>query len=87
VNEPQLTAAVVGIIARLDHIEQALQSADPHGYTPYAGAASGMPEPSGVPDEIVSLVRAGLRLEAIKRYRALTGADLAQAKAVIQQVD
>jgi ribosomal protein L7/L12 len=37
----------------------------------------------GVPEEIVELVRAGKTQEAIKRYRALNGATLDEARAAI----
>jgi hypothetical protein len=40
-------------------------------------------EPEGVPEEILELVRRGKTLEAIKRYRALNGASLDEAKAFI----
>lgn len=39
--------------------------------------------PEGVPDEIAELVRAGKTLEAIRRYRALNGATLDEARAYI----
>lgn len=39
--------------------------------------------PGGVPGEIIELARAGKNLEAIKRYRALNGATLDEARAVI----
>ncbi len=39
--------------------------------------------PGGVPDEIIELVRAGKKNEAIKRYRALNGATLDEALAFI----
>jgi hypothetical protein len=40
-------------------------------------------QPGGVPEEIRELVRAGKTLEAIKRYRALNGATLDEARAFI----
>ena len=40
-------------------------------------------QPGGVPDEIRELVHAGKTLEAIKRYRALNGATLDEARAFI----
>jgi hypothetical protein len=40
-------------------------------------------DPAHVPTEVVELARAGKRKEAIVRYRALTGADPAQAIAVV----
>jgi hypothetical protein len=42
--------------------------------------------PSGVPDEIAELVRAGKTLKAIKRYRALNGATLDEARAYIAKL-
>jgi hypothetical protein len=41
---------------------------------------------AGVPHEIVELVRAGNTMEAIKRYRALNGATLDEARAFIAQL-
>ena len=40
----------------------------------------------GVPEEIVELVRAGKTLQAIKRYRALNGATLDEARAAIARL-
>ena len=39
--------------------------------------------PGGVPDEILDLVRRGKTVEAVKRYRALNGATLDEARAFI----
>ncbi len=44
------------------------------------------PAPEGPDAEIVALVQAGNKLEAIKRYRELTGADLATAKLAVDQM-
>ena len=44
------------------------------------------PAPEGPDAEIVALVRAGNKIEAIKRYRELTGADLATAKVAVEQL-
>jgi hypothetical protein len=41
---------------------------------------------AGVPDEIAELARAGKTLEAIKRYRALNGATLDEARAAIAKL-
>lgn len=43
-------------------------------------------QPGGVPQEIVELVRAGKTFEAIKRYRALNGATLDEARAAIAKL-
>ena len=44
------------------------------------------PAPEGPDDDVVALVQAGNKLEAIKRYRELTGADLATAKLAVDQM-
>jgi large subunit ribosomal protein L7/L12 len=41
---------------------------------------------SGVPREVVALVRAGKAIAAIKLYRELTGAGLSEAKAVVESL-
>jgi ribosomal protein L7/L12 len=43
-------------------------------------------EPGGVPEEVVELVRAGKIKQAIKRYRALNGATLEEARAAIAKL-
>lgn len=42
--------------------------------------------PGGIPQEIVDLVHAGKKLEALKAYRALNGASLDEAKAAIDRL-
>jgi hypothetical protein len=42
--------------------------------------------PGGVPEEIIELVRAGKKLQAVKRYRALNGATLDEARAFIAKL-
>ena len=46
-------------------------------------AAGGTATSDGVPQEIVDLARAGKTIEAITRYRALSGATLNEARSVI----
>jgi ribosomal protein L7/L12 len=66
-----------GLAKRLDYIEEHLV---------HLGEAVGFryaPMNSGVPPEVKELVRAGKTLEALRRYREVTGASLEQAKAVV----
>lgn len=42
------------------------------------------PPSEGVPQEIVDLVHAGNKLEAIRQYRILTGASLEDARNVVE---
>jgi hypothetical protein len=41
---------------------------------------------SGVPDDVVQLVRDGKLIHAIKRYRDVTGTDLETAKRVVEGI-
>lgn len=43
-------------------------------------------QPGGIPQDVVELARAGKTVEAIKRYRALNGATLDEAKAAIAKL-
>lgn len=50
-----------------------------------------MPSPAAmasaqVPEDVLALVRQGNKIGAIKRYRELTGADLASAKDFVDQL-
>lgn len=47
---------------------------------PYAAAAS------AAPPDVVALVRAGKKLDAVRRYRELTGADFVTARDVIDGI-
>jgi ribosomal protein L7/L12 len=69
-----LAPRLQALTERLDHIERHLADvARKEGYH-YA------PFDSGLPAEVVELARAGKTLEAVKRYRAVTGASLDQAR-------
>ena len=68
---------IQGLAKRLDYIEEHLvHLGEAVGYR-YA------PMNSGVPPEVKELVRVGKTLEALRRYREVTGASLEQAKAVV----
>ena len=68
---------IQGLAKRLDYIEEHLvHLGEAVGYR-YA------PMNSGVPPEVKELVRSGKTLEALRRYREVTGASLEQAKAVV----
>jgi ribosomal protein L7/L12 len=66
-----------GARARLDHIEKQLQALFPDSYVPFAAAA-------GMPAAVVALARAGNVIAAIKEYRQITGAGLAEAKKAVE---
>jgi ribosomal protein L7/L12 len=64
---------------RLDRIEAQLKLIAQTEGVPYATYAESL----NVPDEVVALARDGKQLDAIKRYRELTGANIDQAREVI----
>jgi ribosomal protein L7/L12 len=55
-----------------------------------ASQLAGEPVGSGavaVPEDVVALARAGKSLEAVKRYREVSGATLDEAQAVIRDIN
>ena len=68
-----------GARARLDYIETQLQALFPDSYVPFAEASA-----SGLPSAVVALARAGNMIAAIKEYRSITGAGLAEAKQAVE---
>ena len=70
-----------GARARLDHIEKQLQMLFPEGYVSFAESG-----PAGMPATVVELARAGNLIGAIKEYRSITGAGLAEAKKAVEDI-
>jgi ribosomal protein L7/L12 len=70
-----------GARARLDYIETQLQSLFPDSYVPFAVASA-----AGMPSAVVELARAGNLIAAIKEYRQITGAGLAEAKKAVEDI-
>ncbi|HWF69954.1 MAG TPA: hypothetical protein VG187_10380 [Mycobacterium sp.] len=69
---------------RLDYIEQHLAriaAAVGQTYTPMKAAAA-----VGIPAEVQELVNTGKAIRAIKLYRELTGAGLAEARAAVERL-
>ena len=62
---------------RLDRIEQQLALVSEKLSVPFAETSS------TIPAEVLELVRAGKRLDAVTKYRALTNASAAEAQDVI----
>jgi ribosomal protein L7/L12 len=76
-SEAQLTAHVETILKRVAALE---------AHAAAVGEKVGVPfeDPSSkVPPEVVEMARAGDRMGAIKKYRELTGADVAEAQGVV----
>lgn len=68
-----------GARARLDYIEKQLLALFPDSYVPFEKADS-----TGMPAAVVELARAGNLIAAIKEYRTITGAGLAEAKKAVE---
>jgi ribosomal protein L7/L12 len=81
-TEAQLTQAIERIDKRLDWIEENLTRVVGLQYVPM-GRSDTRPDASGVPQDVLELARAGKTMDAIKRYRDLTGLDFAHAREVI----
>ena len=76
-NEAMIGVQFDRIGERLRAIEAQLALLSEKAGVPYESPSA------GVPGEVVELVRAGKTLEAIKRYRELTGAGSDEAREVV----
>jgi hypothetical protein len=70
-------AAILGLRERLDRLENQIRTISTHLGIPYDDGTS------AIPPEVVEMARAGKRLQAIKKYTELTGADLGTATDVV----
>jgi len=50
------------------------------------GRSDTRPDATGVPADVLELARAGKTMDAVKRYRELTGLDFAHAREVIDNL-
>ncbi|MBB5894639.1 ribosomal protein L7/L12 [Kutzneria kofuensis] len=100
--DPTLTAVLVGVAVlvlllavagrggstkqlerRLDRLERKLDVLMQHLDVPQPGLAG--PD-LAVDQDVVALARAGRKIEAIKRYRELTGVGLKEAKDAVERI-
>ena len=84
-TESQLENAIIRIEKRLDWIEENLGRVAELQYVPM-GRSNTRPDASGVPADVLELARGGKKIHAIKRYRELTGVDIAHAREVIDSL-
>lgn len=89
-DDGEVQATLEQINERLDYIEEHIVKMSQAGarliYIPLGRADHRPTDPDHVPAEVIELARAGNRRDAIVRYRALTGADVDRAKAVVDGV-
>jgi hypothetical protein len=76
-NELQLSSYVDQIFKRLERIEAQLALVSQNLGLPFEDHAA------SAPPEVLELVRAGDRMGAIRKYRELTGAGMAEAQEAI----
>jgi ribosomal protein L7/L12 len=68
---------------RLRQLEEQVERLSAQAGMPWSAAMT--PEgDGGVDSQVVALAHSGQKIEAIKRYRELTGAGLAEAKQVVE---
>ena len=79
-NDAQLTSYVDQLFARLSRVEAQLALVSEKLGIPFPDATS------GIPADVVAMVRAGDRLGAIKRLRELSNMTVDEAKAFIANV-
>ncbi len=81
-------AAIELMNKRMDWIEEHLQSVARIDGVSYVmmGRAGHRPDEIPVPQEVVDLVRAGKKMDAVKRYRELTGLGFTEAQAAVASV-
>jgi ribosomal protein L7/L12 len=76
-----MSEADCGARARLDHIETQLRALFPTNDVSFAEA-----QPAGMPETVVEYARDGNLIGAIKEYRRITGAGLADAKKAVEDI-
>jgi ribosomal protein L7/L12 len=84
-TEAELAKAIDRIDKRLDWIEENLGRVVGLRYVPM-GRSDTRPDATGVPADVLELAHAGKTMDAIKRYRELTGVDFAHARQVIDNL-
>jgi ribosomal protein L7/L12 len=83
VTDPALLEYIHGVNERLRRLEEHAERVGRQLGVPFGdpSATSG-----GVPDDVVALARGGNKIEAIKRYRELTGVGLREAKDAVDRI-
>ncbi len=83
VTDPALLEYIHGINERLRALEAHAERVGRQLGVPFGDLTM---TSGGVPEDVIALARAGNKIEAIKRYRALTGVGLREAKDAIDGI-
>jgi hypothetical protein len=75
-SQRQLQLRFEAIVQRFERIEEYLVSIGGSGGTPYVPYADSL----DIPADVLALVRSGQRLQAVQRYRQLTGGSVDDAE-------
>jgi large subunit ribosomal protein L7/L12 len=68
---------------RLRQLEEQVERLSSQAGTPWSAAMTPQGD-GGVDSQVVALAQSGQKIEAIKRYRELTGVGLVEAKQVVE---
>jgi ribosomal protein L7/L12 len=70
---------------RLRQLEEQVELLSSRAGVPWSAAMTPGAD-GGVPPDVISLAQSGQKIEAIKRYRQLTGVGLAEAKDAVDRL-
>ncbi len=83
VTDPALLEYIHGINERLRRLEEHAERVARQLGVPFGDPSA---SESGIPADVVALAQGGKKIEAIKRYRELTGVGLREAKDVVDRI-
>lgn len=84
VTDPALLEYIHGVNERLRRLEEHAERVGQQLGVPFGDPAASAS--AGIPEDVVALARGGNTIEAIKRYRELTGAGLREAKDAVDRL-
>jgi ribosomal protein L7/L12 len=88
--DDEVLAALEQINKRLDYVEDHILSMSKAGsrliFVPMGSSNENPKAPSAVPTPVIELAQAGKRMDAIKKYRELTGSGPQEAAAAVDSL-
>jgi ribosomal protein L7/L12 len=86
IGDEALLEYIHGINERLRRLEEHAERVGQQLGVPFGDPSASASAGSGVPADVVALAQGGKKIEAIKRYRELTGVGLREAKDVVDGI-